>query len=772
MAIDIEEIIRINTAQGEENLRALRNEITQLRAALANLEEGSEEYDAAAKRIYEDQQRLAEVFNASKKYTTDAEGSFNALNAQLRQLKEEWKSTADDTRRAELGEQINSVKDKLNGMNESIGNFQHNVGNYTNGIVDAFSKMGISVGGTTGRMVKQFGMIPPMLGGIGSAFKKLWVVISSNPIGALLAVVGALVGVFMSLKESLSGSEENSKRLNVAMAKFRPIIDAAKKGLELLGKAIIGMIEYFGEFIDRVRIASAELTDFFGITEGKAEKVRENIAWNEQLAKSENEIIDLRRQADKLNAEDEEYLALLREQVYETKDLTERTKLLNDMKEAATRITERNVKLQEKELELLIEQSKRGPNSVEENDKIAAAENRLNRERARGSLQLSMMNRMLLRTTSGMENAAKGTDELAKEVEKLNSEIERFVESEIDAYFAADKLREEAEDKLKSETMLLAEEYHKRKALMERYGVDTTALTKVYNDERTKLLKEQAEKEFDVAQSRLDMEQELEQRSRSREADRLGSSEYNTAALQALNELYSAEFESYTAYIEGKIALNERLLESYAVGSEERMRLEFEVSNLQQDLADKEMEIAQKQLINHQKIQKARYEASMQMADGTAGLFDALASAMGESTKAGKAFAIASATIDTIAAAVSGFRAGYNQWKDAGPMAWMAPVQGALNSAAALVAGYAQVQKIASVDTSGKNTGAGSAVSGATALAIPNIAGLNAPYDYTRQITTQTEREELNRYSRVYILESDIQESNKRVKIREDETNF
>lgn len=102
-------------------------------------------------------------------------------------------------------------------------------------------------------------------------------------------------------------------------------------------------------------------------------------------------------------------------------------------------------------------------------------------------------------------------------------------------------------------------------------------------------------------------------------------------------------------------------------------------------------------------------------------------------------------------------------------MAWMAPVQAAINATAALVAGYAQVQKIASVDTSGNAQASGG---GATALAIPNIEGLSSPIDYTRQVTTETEREQMNQDNRVYILESDIQQSNNRVRVREEETTF
>jgi hypothetical protein len=164
---------------------------------------------------------------------------------------------------------------------------------------------------------------------------------------------------------------------------------------------------------------------------------------------------------------------------------------------------------------------------------------------------------------------------------------------------------------------------------------------------------------------------------------------------------------------------------------------------------------------------KARETATKNMVSGTTGILKNLAAAWGENTKMAKGFSIAAATIDTIAAAVAGFRAGFNQWKDVLP--WMAPVQAALNATMALTAGFAEVQKIRSVDTSG-NSNAGGGM--ATAMAIPNIEGLSTPMDYTRQVVTDTEREEMNQDSRVYILESDIQQSNNRVRVREEETTF
>jgi hypothetical protein len=267
-----------------------------------------------------------------------------------------------------------------------------------------------------------------------------------------------------------------------------------------------------------------------------------------------------------------------------------------------------------------------------------------------------------------------------------------------------------------------------------------------------------------------------------READK--AIEEEERKLEKAEEVLQAEIDKRKTAEELEIEEYERkkaILEEYHLSTEEleanhwdrmnEIRFEREQKEYEELQRQRKIEKEQndKQAADYKKQMNARKDATKYFVNSASDLFGKLSLAMGENTKMGKGFAIASATIDTIASAVAGFRAGYNQWKDTGYMAWMAPVQGAINATAALVAGYAQVQKIASVDTSG-NASAGGGV--ATALAMPNIEGLSTPMDYTRQVVTQTEQEELNRNNRVYILESDIQESGNRVRVRENETTF
>lgn len=296
-----------------------------------------------------------------------------------------------------------------------------------------------------------------------------------------------------------------------------------------------------------------------------------------------------------------------------------------------------------------------------------------------------------------------------------------------------------------------------------------TKTTKTYTTARRELLNTENEIAAVMRETDSEMqktqEQELQNLEKALELQQQEIDKRKTA-----EELEIEEYERKKAILE-EYHLSTEELEANHWDRMNEIRFEREQKEYEELQRQRKIEKEQndKQAADYKKQMNARKDATKYFVNSASDLFGKLSLAMGENTKMGKGFAIASATIDTIASAVAGFRAGYNQWKDTGYMSFMAPIQGAINATAALVAGYAQVQKIRSVDTSGNDSGGGGM---ATALAMPNIEGLSSPVDYTRQVTTETEQEEMNRSSRVYILESDIQESGNRVRIRENETTF
>lgn len=767
MAIELNEILRIDDTT---TLQDFRNKIRELREEISRLKLEGKDYTEQAEKISVVQGHLSEVMNASKKYTTDAEGSFNALNAKLRQLKEEWKATGDEARRAALGEEINKVKGQMNTMNESIGNYQHNVGNYTNSIIDAFKQMGISFGGTSAKFASMAGILTGGLSKLGGAFKSLWGVLKANPIGIVLAAVGALVGAFSKLRQAIRNNEESELRFHQALAAFQPIKDKFTNWLDEAGQGFVNFTEAVADAWVWLRKTYAAYTDYMGYTTGRKERVEAEQAFAKEVGAAEAKLIQLTRETKRLNATDEVTLTQARELASMTNDRAKQVEYLTAAKEAQQRINERNIKLAEEEYDLLKKQTSTTNNSIEVNNKLNDAEVKVIQTRANGNLALVRLNRQITNSSATLSKHKEAVDEDAKALEQMREASLRAAEAEAQR---AQEIYQESLEALKSETEKEEEEYQRRRQLLMDHNLSTEALDEEHRRKRVELLTAQQEEEFKMQEARVDFEFQMQERRNAlaQKEEGGGDTEGGSGIERAMREaeLADEEMERFRTYAEEKIRLNELQMLAFEEGSEEWTAIDQENTQLRMEMAEKEFAAKQKHDKAEKKLIQARQDAYRAMAMGTAGILKDLSSAMGESTKMGKGFAIASATIDTIASAVSGFRAGYNQWKDASFMAWMAPVQAAINATAALVAGYAQVQKIASVDTSGNAQASGG---GATALAIPNIEGLSSPIDYTRQVTTETEREQMNQDNRVYILESDIQQSNNRVRVREEETTF
>lgn len=647
MAIELKEIINVETA----TIKDVREAIAGLREEVSRLKLEGKDYRTEAEKINVLQRHMSEVMNSSKKYTADAAESFNAMTARLRQLKDQWKATGDEARRAQLGKEINALKERINDANESIGNFQHNVGDYTNSIIQAFSTMGVAVGQPVTKMISMFGLLGGGMNKVTEALSKLWATIIANPLSALIAVLGTVLVFWDDIKEAMGAvktpyqdiidkTEEFTKankdaqvemnrtlklmgamgasELEIAAARTRILrgqLDETNKRLtdqetelaelevwwKRIGRAVFSVLQYILPVSDAMR-------DMFGMG-GKTDGLRESIA---KLKEEQKELNDAFQDAGL-----DEYIAQMREDEKVTKEVTK------DRKEdtEAIRLEAEALRELQGEVDKMVGQAQ---TAQEEYDK-------------------------------GLEKATAMYDELQR---GQLSDLE------------LEELR-----------------YQERLKLFEQYGLDTELLEEEHQERMAEIRQKESQQIY----------AELEAQRKAQEA--------------------------------------------------------------QDEKAKK----------SHEKLMKARETATKNMASGTSSILKNLSTAVGENTKLGKGFAIAAATIDTIASAVAGFRAGMNQWAEAGPMAWMAPVQAAINATMALTAGFAEVQKIRSVDTSGNSDGGGG---GATALAIPNIEGLSTPMDYTRQVVTDTEQEELNRNNRVYILESDIQESGNRVRVREEETTF
>lgn len=173
-----------------------------------------------------------------------------------------------------------------------------------------------------------------------------------------------------------------------------------------------------------------------------------------------------------------------------------------------------------------------------------------------------------------------------------------------------------------------------------------------------------------------------------------------------------------------------------------------------------------------QKIADAEYKHKQMITQQTGILLQAGAQLAGESTAVGKAMAVAAATISTYQSAQAAYQSAFM------PVPTIAsPVLGAINMAAAIAIGLANIKSILSVDSSG-GTGYGSSSSTGAAVSTPAVVTPPAvvqEVETVRSLTGASEEERLNQMAsdqRVYLVYSDVEQAGRRVQVQQSETSF
>lgn len=162
------------------------------------------------------------------------------------------------------------------------------------------------------------------------------------------------------------------------------------------------------------------------------------------------------------------------------------------------------------------------------------------------------------------------------------------------------------------------------------------------------------------------------------------------------------------------------------------------------------------------KVARKRFTANAIMSIASS-MFGSLSSILGEESKAGKAFAVAQATIDTYQAANSAYAS-------MAGIPVVGPGLGAAAAAAAVLAGIANVKKILEVPDDGKETTTPSA---SQSIVRPNISLSDTiPTQLTQNLMTDTELSELNKPTRVYVTETDISDTMNKVEVTETNASF
>lgn len=473
MATNIEEIL----GKSINSVKELKEEIKRLQDALVQTDSDSEEWQSTTEKLVSAQKLLTDVTKAGKQAVEANATSIAGLEKEYKSLYNAYRLLSEEERNSPFGKEmansLNDLSNKLNDTKKEVGNFKDNIGRYSESAIDAFSKMGISIGGIT-----------QPIGQAKAAMGLLNKTMLANPVMWLLAGLKLLIEIFQRVKVAIASNEESQMKLNIAMANFQPIIDAISNAFDWLGQKVVNMIGWLGDLYSKWEVFRAGVSDAIGLTDNEKGRVQEQQRAYKDLAESQANLTKQKRENLKLNAIQSAELETLKNEAEATNDVTEKLNKLNKAKQLEEEITNRKIKEKEEELRLLKLQSSFTANDTAMNDKLAQTEAELSILRAEGARRTKELTTKI----QSLTNAKTDNNKVTEDAIKLQQDELKTIE--------------EIKNRFKTEAELLQEKYLKELSLMRKYNEDTTKLEDEYYKELEKLRKEYENKEKEDAEKK------------------------------------------------------------------------------------------------------------------------------------------------------------------------------------------------------------------------------------------------------------------------------
>lgn len=286
-------------------------------------------------------QELSKEVQNNIKMDTEKKGSLRALRAELSNVTKQYDELSEEERRAakglELQNKIKGLTADLKSSEQETGRFYRNVGNYANGFIEAFTRMGGSMG-------KMQGPINVVKNGFNA--------ISATP---LIAILGALVSILQKVSNSLKSSEATMQSVTIALAPLNAGTRMFQRVMQSLGEGIAKVVEKLNTWADKLGLISEAMKNEQQLVKDSIALQKQEREVTMQNADSQLKVSELRaKAADKLNYSSKERVAFLEEALKEEEAIAKREL---DLAKERYRIQE--------------EQSKLAANSQEENDALA-----------------------------------------------------------------------------------------------------------------------------------------------------------------------------------------------------------------------------------------------------------------------------------------------------------------------------------------------------------------------------------------------------------------
>jgi hypothetical protein len=442
------------------------------------------------------------------------------LGAQLAQLKQQYRSLSAEQRESEAGKalqkQIADLDAQVKQFDASLGDHQRNVGNYTSAL--------LGLNGNVAKVAELFQTgLTAGLKTAGAALKSFGKTLLTTPVGWILAGVAAVVKVFQQLREAFKRNDEAGTALQVALARFQPILTGIRKLFEGLAKGVAAVVDGLTKaatavlnLIPAYREASQAAQDLVKAQDDLQQQQRESAV---RQAERNKQIAELNKKA----RSDEKLTAKEKEEIYKQIDELSRQNLEDELKNRQTEYDnyvkwmEQQRKLDDEALDqknrLYIALIQAQTDYLNETTRAANRESqaRQEQEREEEARQKAAQQRWREAKQRRKEAADKELEEMRKlqdlETEMIEDEVERRRKT-IDLSYK--RQIEDLEKRLKEEKNLTVETYKairkEIELLREKNAQEQEDLTvEIVKSENEKLLQETRRLE-DINNSLIDDE--------------------------------------------------------------------------------------------------------------------------------------------------------------------------------------------------------------------------------------------------------------------------
>lgn len=566
------------------------------------------------KELNDNKSEITNNSAAIKAHTTIMQSgadSVKGMRAQLalntKALDEMEASTRETTKEGkELVTQTKELSDKLKDMEKAIGDNRRNVGNYAGDLEKTVSQTG-GLSGATGGLVKT------MTGGI-TGVKAFNAVLKANPIVFILSVVIAIIA---AIEKFINRNSELAASMKASFAPFQVIFGRLADHITNLFTGVVKAIEIVSkkvvELLEKLRLISPE-------TKAAAEAARELAQAERDLYNKETDMI---LPFSEMKRELEETKAIISDQ---TKSFAERNAAAKKSLSIMEKMKQMEIEILEAKKLQIEANGNLTYTADEQRRKIIEAQAAINETNAK----YSSMSKEIISQQSGLEKtiiaqgvaAVKAAEEQKRkdkeeEVRKA-AETEKRVQQEILKSY---------EDSITELQLRIRESnigiVDKRKALEDQDRLNQAILEKERYRLQQRLI---TQKEFD----NIKLEQQIAFREKVAELEKEEAEKKKEQKALSVEQERIIEQANITSNFE-KLAMN----------LETARKLEIEAA--EKSGADVTA-IEEKYAKLREELRKKEVNAKLQMTAEVAGQISNL---LGQESAAGKAFALAQATINT-----------------------------------------------------------------------------------------------------------------------------